>query len=225
MRYGRRTGFCRQLEARGECLAFVIRCLTVAVLLLPTGACSIKSPSLHWQEVVRQSQSRIMTPAAAVASLPATEVRAPKRIVLRITHEDPLVALNDQVSYAKLLRFTAVAPASYQVVVEAWCNPCPVTAILWGVDELPVFVPQVTLLDSSGDQMTTIDGRVWVQDPVWRSQPIKGAWQFHVSEPGLYYLLITSKPHGPTLVGFTRNFIGYIASPVGKIRVGVTKKE
>lgn len=49
--------------------------------------------------------------------------------------------------------------------------------------------------------------------------------QLHVSEPGRYYLLITSEPHGPTLVGHTRNFIGYIASPVGKIRVGVTKKE
>ena len=222
---GARESVGRQLDTRGECLALIIRCLTVAMLSLSAGACSIKSPSLHWQEVARQPQSRIMTPATAVASLPATEVSAPKRIVLRITHEDPLVALNDQVSYAKLLRFVAATPASYQVVVEAWCDPCPVTAILWGVNELPVFVPQVTLLDSSGDQMTTIDGRVWLQNPLWRDQPIKGTWQLDVSEPGVYYLLITSEPHGPTIVGFTRNFIAYQASPVGKIRVGVTKKK
>lgn len=204
-------------------LAPVSRWGTVIILLMVTSGCSITSTRMHWEQLRGRPPSRILTPAAAVSSLKATELEIPGQVVLRITHDDPVVALNDARSYAKLLRLAAPSPGEYEVVVESWCDPCPVTAILWGVDELPVFVPHVTLLDSRGGEMTTIEGEVWQQDPVWRNQPIKGAWRLHVSEPGPYYVLITSKPHGPAVVGRARNFVGYYASPVGKIRVGLTK--
>lgn len=208
----------------GEYCASVTHGLAVVMLLMIAGGCSITSTSVHWEQLRGRPPSGILTPATAVANLRPTELEMPKRVVLRITHDDPVVRLNDAVSYAKLLRFMAPSPGQYEVVVEGWCDPCPVTAILWGVDELPVFVPQVTLLDSRGDQMPTIEGRVWQQDPVWRSQPIKGAWQWQVGESGPYYLLITSEPHGPTVVGYTNNFTSYTASPIGKIRVALTKK-
>lgn len=204
-------------------LAPVSRWVAVIILLMVAGGCSITATSVHWEQLHGQPPARILTPATAVSSIKATELEGPRQVVLRITHADPVVALNDARSYAKLLRLPAPSPGEYEVVVESWCDPCPVTAILWGVDELPVFVPHVTLLDSHGGEMTTIEGEVRQQDPVWRNQPLKGAWRLHVSEPGPYYLLITSKPRGPTVVGHARNFVGYYASPVGKIRVGLTK--
>lgn len=200
----------------------VSRCLVFATLAAVAAAgCSIKSPRSHWERLAAQPQSRVATPALAVAHFPATEVRVAHRIVLRIDHRDRLVALDGNVSYGRLLRFAAEASKTYDVTLEAWCDPCPPTAILWGETELPVFVPRVTLLNQRGEQVTTIEGRARPQERRWRNMPLKGTWRLHVSATGPHYLLITSDVDGPRAVAPAGNIAGFVASPVGKIRVAI----
>lgn len=203
----------------------VARCLVFAALAAVAAGCSIKSPRSHWEQLAAQPHSRVVTPTLAIATLPATEVRVPDRIVLRIDNQDPLVALDGHVSYGKLLRFAAEASRTYDVTVEAWCDPCPPTAILWGETELPVFVPRVTLLNQRGEQMTTIDGRARSQERLSRNMPLKGTWHLQVSATGPHYLLITSDVDGPRAVAPAGNIADFVASPVGKIRVAINQRE
>lgn len=198
-------------------------CLVLAALGATFAACSIRSPGLQWEQLARRPHSEAVTPALAIRSLPATNIKVPESIVLEIDHEDPLVALDDHVSYGKLLRFAAEAAEIYEVTVEAWCHPCPPTAILWGETELPVFVPHITLLNQRGEQEATMEGEARPQERLWRNMPLKGTWRLHVSTNGAYYLLITSHVDGPRLVAGAGNIADFVASPVGKIRVSIRR--
>jgi hypothetical protein len=86
-----------------------------------------------------------------------------------------------------------------------------------------VFVPRVTLLDQHGEQMT-IDGDAHPQERLWRNMPLKGMWRLQLNASGPYYLLITSGVDGPRAVSNASDIADFVASPVGKIRVAISRE-
>ncbi len=115
--------------------------------------CGVTPAVTHWQRLQSTPAAQVLADdESAVRTIRPIELPANGEYTAKIGPSDPVISNEGATSYAKLFRFLAKSPGTYEVSVDAECD-CPSTAILWGTSDFPIFYPKIAVLDRAGKRL------------------------------------------------------------------------